>query len=388
MIDMEGQIRDFFTEEADRAAPSPGMYERVLRRSRSRRIMTTLGAGLSIIAVLVGVSLAVGALRGASQIGFTGPKNLTAVHLSSGQIARIPVGYAPQPIAADDAGAWVVSGVGETTNVLWHIDARTQHPVQLPETWGAVWPGVGEGFAWVTCNGTANPCGGWSLLKLDPTTGATLATIPLPGFTSGRIAAGLGSVWVPTNGGLVKIDPVTAKVVATYRIDANDLGVGGGGVWAINGQRGVIKIDPRNGSVTHRVLFPNPCGLVATDVGVWVSSCRGPHSSGDVLLKIDSNSGRQLYRVRQPNWGPVTAVFANGQLWLARWIHDHVRIEARDPENGRLTGTAVTVRPGPQPWSPIGEIGPPVVFTAVGADSFWLTHVDEGDVVRVGLAPN
>jgi hypothetical protein len=170
-----------------------------------------------------------------------------------------------------------------------------------------------------------------------------------------------------------------------FPIDTNYLGVGGGGLWATDGDRGLVKIDPSDGRVIHRVHFAGPCGLVVADHGVWVFSCQGPDSGGDVLMKIDPDSARVLYRVPLPKRGPVSAAFADGRLWLALWAGDHVQIGARDPATGRLTGSVFRVGPGSQPWSPIGGIGPPVVFIAVGADSFWLTHVDEADVVRVGL---
>jgi hypothetical protein len=343
--------------------------------------MTMLGAGVSIIAVVVGVSLAVGALRGASQIGLTGPKSLKPVHLAFGEIARIPVGHAPQPIAADDAGAWEVSGEGETTNFLWHIDARTQHVVKLPQTRGADWPAVGEGFAWVTCHGAANPCGGNSVLKLDPRTGATLATIRLDHSYPLEVSTGLGSVWVPTSHGLVKIDPTTAKVVATFGVRANRLVTAAGSLWAA-GAAAVIKLDPADGGVVDRIPFRDPCELLGTAQAVWVASCQAP-GRPDTLLKIAPTSDKVLYRVPLSTSGPMA--FAHGRPWIVRWQKDHFEIQARDPVTGQPTGKALTVLPGPHPWGAVGLLGPPRAFIAVGAHSFWLTHVDQSDVVRVGL---
>jgi len=65
-------------------------------------------------------------------------------------------------------------------------------------------------------------------------------------------------------------------------------------------------------------------------------------------------------------------------------VGDHVEIQARDPATGKPTGTVLTVKPGPNPWRELG-LGPPEVFNAAGARSFWLTHVDSSDVVRLGI---
>jgi hypothetical protein len=276
----------------------------------------------------------------------------------------------------------VVTGESQTGNVLWRIDARTDHATELPATRGAGWPAIGEGFAWVTCTGTENPCGGDSVLKLDRETGATLATMRLPGSPF-QITAGLGSAWVSTTAGLVKIDPVGAKVVATFPVHTALLGTAGGSVWGtVSGA--VVKIDPTDGRIEQTLAFRDPCRLLATDAGVWVSSCQGgppPGSARDELVRIDPVTGRVTYRFLVQNGGG-SLTFAVGFLWLSRWAGDHVEIEARNPATGKPTGTILTVKPGPKPWSELG-LGPPEVFNAAGAGSFWLTHIDSSDVVRL-----
>jgi hypothetical protein len=386
MTDIEREVSNFFHEEAEKASPSPGMYERVLGRSKTRRLMTSLAAGVAAIAILAGAAVAVGVARHATTSRVAGPPSLTPpTPLSAGEIARIPVGDSPQPIAANNEGAWVVTGTGETTSVLWHIDARTQRAVEVPGTRGSIWPGVGERFVWVTCNGAANPCGGSSVLKLDPRTGRRLGITELPGATYSQVAVGLGAVWVATTKGLVKIDPLTAKIVATYPIDANYLDIAGSSLWAtrLRGQQ-VVQIDPKNGQVVHRLRSLDPCQLVATEQGVWVSTCLA-ESGGDWLTHIDPATGRVTYRV--PLKSSSGLVFGHGQIWIARWVDNHVKLEARNPSTGELTGTNLTIMPGPQPWQQYG-IGPPGEFIGVGADSIWLTHIDAADVVRVGLGPH
>jgi hypothetical protein len=373
-----------------RSEPAPDLWPEIERRFHQippggppRR-----GGILRAVPVAVVVLVTAGVLVWALSSLWLRSSNQPAVSLAPGQIVRIPVGRAPQPIAADDSAAWVVTGTTDRGNVLWRIDARTDRATELPATRGAGWPVVGEGFAWVTCTGTRNPCGGNSVLKLDPETGATLATIKLPGYPF-VMATGLGSVWVSTDAGLVKIDPSAARVVATFAVHTDLLGTAAGSVWATGagggGTSAVMRIDPTDGRILDAVGFFDACRLLATDQGVWVSSCRGglpTGSQGDVLERIDPATGRVAYRVPVEQWGGALSL-TQGWLWESRWVGDHVQIEARDPATGTLTGAVLTVEPGPQPWGS-QSIGTPEVFTAVGAGSFWLTHVDSGDVVRLG----
>jgi hypothetical protein len=134
------------------------------------------------------------------------------------------------------------------------------------------------------------------------------------------------------------------------------------------------------------VTFSDVCTLLATDQGVWVSSCRGGlgGSPQDVLERIDPRNGDVSYKVAIDRWGNLA--LAQGRLWLTAWVGDRVQIEARDPRTGKPTGTVLTVKPGPHQWDEYETFGPPGVFVAVGASSFWLTHVDRDDVVRLGFS--
>jgi hypothetical protein len=181
----------------------------------------------------------------------------------------------------------------------------------------------------------------------------------------------------------VKIDPRSAKIVATFplSVPTDHLAIAGSSLWATSANV-VMQIDPSNGHILSRLTFRDPCELLATDQGIWVSSCQGPDLP-DKLMRIDPASGRVVYRVPLGDSGPM--VFTDGQLWLALWARDHFELQARAPDTGKPTGSALNVTPGPHPWGAIGMLGPPRAFMAIGAGSFWLTHVDEADVVRVRL---
>lgn len=73
MSDIERQIADFLHEEANRPAPSSGMYERVLRRAKVRKMVTATVAGLAVFAVVIAGVVTAGTLRAPSSIKSAGP---------------------------------------------------------------------------------------------------------------------------------------------------------------------------------------------------------------------------------------------------------------------------------------------------------------------------
>ena len=272
--------------------------------------------------------------------------------------------------------------------MLWRIDPATNEATRLPNTRGAEWPAVGEDAVWVTdCEAADNPCVHPSVLKLDPSTGATLASIRLPGYGE-QITTGLGSVWVSTSAGLVKIDALSAKVAATFPLKATLVGTAAGSVWASGHWSrfpGVAKVDPRTGKVDHVVRVHDPCTFLATDHGIWVASCQGGLGGAgpDHLTKLDPVTGKVAYRIPLDHWGELA--FAAGYLWMSRSLDNgRVEVDQRDPTTGLPTGVVVSVSPGEHPWEDFG-IGGPAIFTAVGDGSFWLTHVDADAVVRVPI---
>ncbi len=375
--------------ERVRSEPGPDLWPEIVRRTEQSPQAKPPRRTWQVVSVAVSIVLVAGVLvwgLSALRHGFTtsvGP-NL------SGEVVRIHVGRSPQPVYADDTSAWVITGTSATDNVLWRIDSRTDQAVELPDTRGAIGAAVGEGFAWVVCQGPNRPCGGHSVLKLDHRTGATLATIELPGAPY-MIAAGLGSVWVSTDLGLVKIDPITARIVATFPTRTDVLGTADGSVWALNARNGhlgsVIKIDPIDGRIVDEIEVPDPCWLLTTEAGVWVTSCSTtPGSPGSTVERIDPATDRISYRAHVEEVA-FWFVFTDGRLWFGHWVGDHVEIEARDAATGKLTGTVLTVKPGPHPWGvSIGLGGPEGVIIAAGDHSLWLTHVDSNDVVRLRIS--
>jgi hypothetical protein len=346
-------------------SPGCSVTTRVIFMLRSRRSFWLASALLALIA-------------------FSSSGTGKAVYAGGG-LLRIPVAGYPQPLVADDDAVWVSVGTGD--NMLWRIDTNSNSAVALPNTHGAEWPAIGEGFAWVTVctpNGT-NDCARSDVLKLDQQTGLTIADIPLRGYAL-QIATGLGSVWVSTTRGLVRIDPVSGTITAELPVDMNFVGFAAGRLWGTQQGR-VIQVDPESGQIVFAIQVHDPCLFEVSDVGVWVESCLGglPSDQGpDTLTKLDPATGEIEYRVPVRTFGALQ--YDDEWLWLAGSDPKTGRttIDKLDPTTGLATGEQVEVAPGPsQQMGGASFMSSP--FFAIGAGSFWLTHVDASDVVRVDL---
>jgi hypothetical protein len=371
--------------EQVRSAPVPDLWPDIERRltgpdpgrpGRAGRAVSVVAGTLLIGGLLVWALVALSGLGSHHQPEPSAPLS-----------ARIPVNE-PQPLVAGEGAVWVVGGTTVDGNTLWRIDPATNTSTELTQTRGAMWPAAGEGWAWVTvCHpgGLKEECSSNDLLKIDPRTGETVATIRLPSYPF-VVYAGLGAVWVSTVEGLVKVDPVTDAVAAVFPVKTDLLGSAGGYLWATATQHsdfsGLARIDAESGRVVSSVGFRDPCLLLATDQGVWVASCRAgepPGAPPDRLVRIDPSTGGADLSVPLDQWGSMA--FANGSLWLGHWVGDQVVIEGLDPNTGTPTGAQVEVRPGPKPWGQSG-FGPASVGVITADGSFWLTHVDANDVVR------
>ena len=262
---------------------------------------------------------------------------------AAGGLLRIPVAGYPQPLVADDDAVWVSVGTGD--NMLWRIDTNSNTAIALPNTHGAEWPALGGGFAWVTvCVPKAkNDCARSDVLKLDRQTGLTIADIPLRGY-AWQIATGLGSIWVSTTEGLVRIDPVSGTITAEFPVEMNYVGFAAGRLWGTQQER-VIQVDPESGEIVFALQVHDPCIFQASDIGVWVESCLGgaPLSdSPDMLTKLDAVTGDVVYRVPVRTFGDL--LFYGTSLWLASTDPESAltSIEELDPAMGMWIARGVS----------------------------------------------
>lgn len=230
----------------------------------------------------VSIAFGEGALWvGANPRDRTGPTlsgSLLRINPGSGkQLAAIPIGLAPS--VAVGAGAIWVTSAGDLT--LSRIDPASSRvaaiiPVVCPCSVAA-----DDSAVWVA--------GPDSVVRIDPVTNRVVAEVSLGGYPNGaEVAIGAGAVWVaywgfPLKGGaltghLVRIDPATNRIVADIPVrGANGLAVGLDSVWIATGQS-VARVDPRSNAVLSEItesMAGGVDGVAVNEHTVWVWSAQG-----------------------------------------------------------------------------------------------------------------
>jgi DNA-binding beta-propeller fold protein YncE len=129
---------------------------------------------------------------------------------------------------------------------------------------------AGRGAVWL---GGTN-----SVTRMDPTTGAILASFPVggPPRESASIAVGAGAAWFASSAEpkLWRIGTQTNAVTDSFAVGAGPVGVavGEGAVWVANSSDGTVsRVNPGKSAVDSIALGVPPGGVVAAYGAVWTS---------------------------------------------------------------------------------------------------------------------
>jgi len=252
---------------------------------------------------LAGGSAWIAVDQGVQQLdGATGaPKTLVP---ASAICTAIDVGFDRLWVADCDAGT-VIGIDPKTARVAATYSLKGLHAVEE----GSL--GAGEGGVWVVTSAS-------SLVRVDPSTGAT-KVYPLPGFAAG-VRAGLGSVWVtvPSAGQVLRIDPKDGSVISTITAgpEPRFLTIGSGSVWVQNNGDGSVTRIGADGVVKDTIRVSTAAvdgGDIAFGGGfVW------PRISAALIAKVDAATGRLI-----GSYGPSSgsgSVTADGR---AVWVSAH-----------------------------------------------------------------
>jgi ABC-type branched-subunit amino acid transport system substrate-binding protein len=341
-----------------------------------RRYRVILAAGAMVAAAAIAAALLTRSPgeRGAAAQAPQG-NGVAAIGPSSERIAAyVRTAEAPSNIAVGDDAVWFLSDDART---IARIDPRSKavtgrfrspgEATDLAAGAGAVWLGTGSGVG-----------GNWTnaVYRIDPATGAVTHTLILPdGATGGdrvdlnggfpQIAIGAGAVWATGGGAVARIDPRTGALVATVDAGASRIAAGREGVWYISARDAgaVTSIDPRTNR-TGRVVRVGDAGLSGIAVGggsVWVTAERE-----GVVWRI-STGARPAVTPIDVGAGVNYIAYGAGAVWAANYIKGAVsRI---DPHTNAVTGE-----------TPIGA----VQSLAAGSGSAW---VSTAGATRAGTLP-
>jgi YVTN family beta-propeller protein len=239
--------------------------------------------------------------------------------------ATIKVGPSPSGVVVDSSGVWVTNWWDNTLSRL-HPTSNSVlavFPIAMDSTQGPEAITAGAGSLWVTTygedeSGAVLP---GSVLRIEPASGATLATIP-----SGRggldIAFGAGAVWVANydDGTVVRIDPATNQVAATIPIPkASGVAVDASGAWAVAIDGTVARIDPLTNQVVTTIPTQLNGGQITTAAGaVWVSHPGSGSADDGSVSRIDPATNQVVANVPAGR-EPWDLVVTGGSVWVASY---------------------------------------------------------------------
>ncbi|HET7725869.1 MAG TPA: hypothetical protein VFK54_00960 [Candidatus Limnocylindrales bacterium] len=238
--------------------------------------------------------------------------------------ARVTVGGLPQGVAVDGDNVYVsnwydnsVSRISASTNAV-----TATIPVVLTGNAGPQVIAVAAGSLWVATtewDASNNPLPG-SLVRIDPATGAALATLPI-GEDAASIAVSPGYVWVRGVGGsILKIDVATNQVVATISTSGRPYGLayGEGAIWVSSpNESKVHRIDPATNQVVASVTTQLPAaGLAAGGGAIWAMHPALPDTPTGLVSRIDPLANSVATTIAA-GIEPYYGTFAGGSLWVS-----------------------------------------------------------------------
>jgi len=280
---------------------------------------------------------------------------------------RIQVGdpVAPRWFAADDTSLWV-----HQPTSLVRVDLATSAVTgQIPLPWQEYgYDTTGAGSVWQTDNEKD------VLVRIDPVTRKVVTRIPVAAAPAG-VAVTQGSVWVANehNGSVQRIDPATNKVVATIPVGPiapngpQIMTAGPGGVWVGIQHTGEnVRVDAATNRVGLRVPLDGP---VASDgMQVWIGVDSGPDGMSQVV-RIDPVSGKVITEVDLDGADAVNGLAVGlGSVWASA----DGALTRIDAATGRMLGRL-----------DLGGDGGNVV---VAGGAVWVAADGHGYVVRI--SPN
>ena len=320
--------------------------DRPLRPRAPRRVGALLAlGGVLLVAAAAGAMLELLGGGGSAALAGATSDSVALISGASGTLeASFPVGGNPASLAVGAGAVWALNADDETVT---RIDLRS-HGERTFGTGGIpVDLAAGDGSLWVV-NGTRTRASAvfpaaMSVSRLDPATDLPLATIALPPGTAAeppssyQIAVGARGVWViDADGSVSRIDPATNRIVQTVH-DASVYAIttGAEGTWAIENTAAgsIAELRPGSERVARHVAVP-AAALTSIAVGagsVWVTD----PEEGE-LWRIDP--GRvPVERTISLGQGASDVSYGDGSVWVSNQFTGTVsRI---DPRTNRVTET-------------------------------------------------
>jgi branched-chain amino acid transport system substrate-binding protein len=369
------------------------------RTRRRRRGLLLIAAGIVVLAAAVaGLYLGLGdSDADAEAITASGVGQLDPT--TGDLLGTVPLGTAPSRVTVGEGAVWVIDANDQT---VARIDASEPGDPQTFSTGSTPADlAVGAGAVWVANLG-AGPFPE-SVTRLDPESRAVVATIDLlprkpPGFVPGfgftfqQIAVTRDGVWaINPDLTVSRIDPRTNRVVARIGgFRAESIAAGDGGVWIVD-EEGIAEIDPRTNAVARKIDVDaeSLAGLAVGAGAVWVTDPEGgtvtridpapdPHDVVQRSIPLDQWVGGIAY--------------GDGAVWATNEIADSVyRIDpdtnTAEAVNGLTAPRGIAVGEGATWVTTAGSPSPDAALPASSCSGVFYGREGKPDVLLVSDLP-
>ena len=304
------------------------------RYARSRRVQLVTAAVAVAGAIAVGLLALTGSETARAQIT---PTTLGLVTADGKVKGEIQVG-GETDVVRGPRGFWAANFEDGTVGLL---DVNTRKLLRPLISLGVPVGGfaAGEGYVWVEDNNSP------TLLRIDPRY-RTVDRFQLDADRSQidttapqGLAACFGSVWVATANQVFKVNPETGKTQDTIPLPGGiQIDCGNDAVWVTSASLGTIKeINPAVDEVVKTIKLHDWLGDVAIGGGfVW-----GLITPDDTLWKIDTNGN--VLKTFDIGHGPGGPAYFDGYLWVP--LPPEGRIARIDPSSDEVTYFPVAQRP-------------------------------------------
>lgn len=326
-------------ELIDDARRAVGLAAPPTRRGRGpttleRRRRSILAAGLVVLAATAAAAVALTA---------GGPRpppagsGVLALDPADGRIgAFTPARTAPGNIAVGEGAVWALNSDDETVS---RIDPRTKRVVNTFKTGGRPSDlAAGAGALWVGNGGGRDVYYTVSVSRIDPRSTRVMRTVKLPHRTQRdqgpsvgvpQLAVGAGGVWaIDPDPSISRLDPATGKRVATIdtRVVPFTIAAGDAGVWFLSWERrAVMQIDPRTNRLAETIRLPTDslAGIAVGAGAIWAIS-----TQDGLLWRVEP--GSSTARSIEVGVGVSYVAFGDGAVWTGNYMDGMVtRVDPR-----------------------------------------------------------
>ena len=248
-------------------------------------------------------------------------------------IARIPIGNAPENIAADNESVWANTTTTEATTILWRINSATNRVADHINNDYAIGLAATPGRVWLARRDDQH-----SVDVFSSADGRRIGRIPFEGVT-GLAAAG-GSVWVAgADGTVTRIGERSGKIEHSWpQLVPSNIGFGSrsiaadrSGAWLVDsGQGRLLRLE--GDKVVRSLQIGDTTPILARSNGLWVVTSDEPQASA--VDRIDPRTGKVTATVQLG-----TALPARARPRARRTLGDRRRWDCRaDRHLGRWPG--------------------------------------------------